>query len=62
MATTAETATAPVVKDETANRPTTASLYVGELGNIKILKIGIIYKKKKKKIKKKRINFLKKKN
>ncbi|KAG4087643.1 polyadenylate binding protein [Neocallimastix lanati (nom. inval.)] len=31
MATTAETATAPVVKDETANRPTTASLYVGEL-------------------------------
>jgi polyadenylate-binding protein len=31
MANTAETATAPVVKDETANRPTTASLYVGEL-------------------------------
>jgi len=52
MATTAETATAPVVKDETANRPTTASLYVGELGNIKILKKGIKYKKKKKKIKK----------
>jgi polyadenylate-binding protein len=31
MATTAVYATAPVVKDETANRPTTASLYVGEL-------------------------------
>jgi len=33
MATTAETAATPVVKDET-NRPTTASLYVGELGKI----------------------------
>eukprot|EP00833_Pecoramyces_ruminatium_P018904 jgi/Orpsp1_1/1192936/evm.model.d7180000097014.1 len=31
MATTAEAAAAPVVKEETSTRPTTASLYVGEL-------------------------------
>jgi len=42
MATTAETATAPVVKDE-ANRPTTASLYVGELGKKKKRKRNKLY-------------------
>lgn len=36
MATTAEAAAAPVVKEETSTRPTTASLYVGELGKINV--------------------------
>jgi len=39
MATTAEAAVTPVVKEENSNRPTTASLYVGELGKFNICKI-----------------------